>query len=237
MSTYALRPILLAAALALGAAPMAQATLITEGFTFSVADAFTGPVGAGTHFHSNTGGAFGNPAGKAEVGGFFGTEEVRGLSEYSLAGISATGPAFVSFNVFLDNGLFGQGGGPFLIDVYAYKGNNLEDLSDFEVASTAFIGSFSTAGLLVGDIVSLDVNAALDAAIGLGDASFGIRLKQHGSRDPFGPAYTFDNFRLTTDNQCTGAGCVVPEPGPLAMLGLGLLGLCVRRRGAGVVRV
>ena len=57
-----------------------KAATITEGFTFSVADKYIGPAGVGTHFHSSTGGEFGNPAGKAEVGSFF-EEEVRGLSE------------------------------------------------------------------------------------------------------------------------------------------------------------
>jgi hypothetical protein len=66
----------------------ATAATITNGFTFSVADGFTGLSGQGTHFHSSTGGDFGNPAGKAEVGGFFGSEEVRGLSEYNLSGLS-----------------------------------------------------------------------------------------------------------------------------------------------------
>jgi hypothetical protein len=224
------RSIRLAVALAAGTlAAASHAALITNGFTFAVADAYTGPSGVGTHYHSNTGGAFGNPAGKAEVGGFFGSEEVRGLSEYNLAGLGTAGSAFVSFDVYLADGLFGQGGGPFLIDVYAYRGNNLEDLSDWEAAATGFVGQFSTAGLAVGDIISFDIDALLDAALLAGDGSLGIRLQQH-TRDIGGPAYTFDSFRLTTDNVCTGTGCFVPEPTSLALVGVGLVGANLARR-------
>ena len=44
-----------------------KAVTITEGFTFTVASSSNPSIG--THFHSSTGGDFGNPAGKAE-GGF-----------------------------------------------------------------------------------------------------------------------------------------------------------------------
>jgi hypothetical protein len=44
-------------------APASQAVTITNGFTYSVAS--SGDQTVGTHYHSNTGGAFGNPAGKA----------------------------------------------------------------------------------------------------------------------------------------------------------------------------
>lgn len=205
---------------ALASSVAVNAALITSGFTYSVSDGFSGPSLQGTHFHSNTGGAFGNPAGKAEVGGFFGSEEVRGLSEYNLVGLSAGGPAFVTFNVYLADGLFGQGGGAFDIDVYAYQGNNTENVSDWQATAVALIGSFNTGGLAVSDVLSFDVSTALDAALSGGDASFGIRLQQH-TRDTAGPAYTFDTFRLTTTNDSNG---VIPEP---SMLGLVALGIAV----------
>ena len=164
--------------LLLGFSPISSAVLITNGFTFSVADGFFGSPFEGTHFHSSTGGEFGNPAGKAEVGGFFGNEEVRGLSEYNLTGLTAGGPAFVTFNVFNTDGLFGQGGGAFDIDVFAYQGNNSEDWSDWQAPTTAFIGTFNTGGLNIGNIVSFNVATALDVAISNGDTSFGIRLQQ-----------------------------------------------------------
>ncbi|MDB5816457.1 MAG: hypothetical protein JWQ11_97, partial [Rhizobacter sp.] len=81
----------------------ASALTITDGFTYSVASAGGGTVG--THFHSSTGGDYGNPSGKAEVGRFL-NEEVRGLSEYDLTGVSVASSAFVTFDVYKAQGLF-----------------------------------------------------------------------------------------------------------------------------------
>jgi hypothetical protein len=197
------------------------AAVITPGFTFTVSDGLIGPSGQGTHFHSSTGGDFGNPAGLAEVGGLFGQEEPRGLSEYDLAGLVSGGPAFVTFDVFSIFGLFGQSTGVFDIDIFAYLGNNAEDLSDYQAPATAFIGTFSTSGLSTGEGLSFDVAAVLDAAILDGDPSFGIRLQQ-SVHNTFGPAYTFNNFRLTTEP--------IPEPGTLLLLTSGMIGVALRRR-------
>jgi hypothetical protein len=68
MKTLRTLSIAVGSALALIAGTAAWASTITSGFTYTVADAYTGAPGVGTHFHSNTGGAFGNPAGLAEVG-------------------------------------------------------------------------------------------------------------------------------------------------------------------------
>lgn len=106
----------------------------------------------GSHFHSSTGGDSGNPAGKAEVGSYGGAscEEVRGLSEYSLAGSTSSTSAFVTFEVFEDAGLFvGDNDFPCIgsVSVVAHPGNNTEDLFDYEAPVAASVGSLETSSL------------------------------------------------------------------------------------------
>ena len=211
----------------------ASAAPITTGFTFAVAS--SGDTTVGSHFHSSTAGDYGNPAGKAEVGRY-GYEEVRGLSEYNLTGLGAASSAFVTFNVFKLGGLFGGTNDfPFTgnIAVQAYAGNNQENVSDYQAVSLGTVGSFLTAGLLLGDILSFDITSLFNTAISAGNSSFGIRLQADPLLAVGTGAYTFDNFRLTTDNQCTTpGGCGdnnVPEPGSLALLGFALAGLAAIR--------
>jgi hypothetical protein len=216
-------------ALAFAFAGAAQAATITNGFTFAVASD-GGDTSVGTHFHSNTGGAFGNPAGKAEVGRYS-SEGVRGLSEYNLTGLSAASSAFVTFNVFKAGGLFaGVNDFPFTgtINVDGYAGNNTEDIADYQAASIGAVGSFGTGALVVGGILSFDITALFNAALANGDTSLGIRLIADPLND--NGAWTFDTFRLTTDNQTS----VVPVPAglPLMLTGLVLLGYRSFRRRA-----
>lgn len=204
-------------------AGVANAAVITEGFTFSVASGSDQSVG--NHFHSSTGGDFGNPAGKAEVGNFS-TEEVRGLSEYDLSGLSNASSAFVTFDVF-GNGLF-PGVNDFAFDgtinITAYQGNNIENLTDYQAPTTDTVGSFSTAGISIGDIFSFNITDIFNDAIDLGWSSLGIRLSTEDTING-GGAWVFDDFRLTTTSESN-----VPEPSVIVLMGLGLAGLGFTRR-------
>lgn len=222
-STRRLLPSILLAIVSV-VSPLSFANTITQGFTYSVADAFIGSSGVGTHFHSSTGGDFGNPAGLAEVGRL-GDEEVRGLSEYNLAGLAVAASAFVTFDVYQLGGLFGQANYSGPISIFSFLGDNSEDLSDFQAASTGSVGTFNSTGLSVGDVTSFDITSLFNTAIGNGNASLGIRL-QLNPLSAANQAIVFKDFRLTTDNQST----VVPAPASLVLVVAALLGLFATRR-------
>lgn len=178
-------------ALLLGA--IGECASCLEGETFAVADLFGGPAGQGTHFHSSDDCRFGNPPDSAEVGNYTG-EEVRGLSEFDLAGRGPTSSAALMFETAISGGLFGQPPSSFTVVVLAYAGNNVEDLFDFQAPSTATVGSFSTAGLVVGQTIIFDVTAAYNAAIAAGAPALGIRLQRAAATDG---AWVFEGFVLT----------------------------------------
>ncbi len=174
--------------------------------------------GTGTHYHT----AVGTVAG---VDYSFG-EEGRGVAEFNLAGLGPVSSASISFTVtsFLDD--FGTSG-HFVdpISLFSYVGNNAIAFSDFQSTTTGLIGTFSTAGLSVGSILTFDVSAELIAALAAGDASFGL-LFDPTTRTTEGTAIRFGSITL---NATTGAA--VPEPESLALLFAGAgAALFLRRR-------
>ena len=205
------------------AASSPNAALITNGFTYAIATGNDQDVG--THYHSSTGGDFGNPAGLAEVGAFA-SEEVRGLSEYDVSSQSNATSAFVTFDTY-GTGLF-AGTNDFAFDgtinILAYQGNNAEDISDYGISTSSVVGSFSTVGLAVGDIFSFDILNIFNFAIDNSWNSLGIRLQTEDNTIG-GGAWVFEDFRLTTTNDSN-----VPEPASLTLLCLGLMGIRLTRK-------
>lgn len=169
------------------------ADYLVGGNEFSVADDCFDP--SGDHFHSDDGGSFGNGPDFVEVGNYS-CEVVSGMVEFSLAGLLPRFTAEVNCSVYLEGGLF-SGVNDFLtvfdIDVVSYNGNNAEDLSDFEIAPTYSLGSFSTDGMVVGDEVSFDVTDAYNAALAATSA-LGVRMEP--ASDPAGGAITFEQCNL-----------------------------------------
>ena len=93
-------------------------------------------------------------------------------------------------------------------------------------------GSFSTIGLGVGEILSLDITSFFNTAVAASQSSLGIRLQRSGESSTASGAETFQNFRLTSDNQSTG---VVPEPSTYALTAAGLGAIAYLRRRRRVV--
>lgn len=187
--------------------PVKAATV--QGLAFSVSSG-PDPNGYGIYFSSSTSNPFNNPPGKNEVGSYY-NEDIRGLSEYNLAGLSTTSLATVNFNVFTSGGLFpAQNDFPFTgnIKVLSYLGNNEENLYDYQAPVIATIGTFNTANLAVGDTLSFNITSIFNSAINNGFSSLGIRLQVDDETNPDGGAWTFNNFRLAT----------VPEPTSISAL-------------------
>jgi hypothetical protein len=164
----------------------------------------------GNHFHVD-------PGSVAGVNTFF-VEEGRGVAEFDLTGLGTTfTSARLSFRV---NGFSDKftSNTPYAapVTLFSYQGDNVIVLSDYNTASFATIDTFATAGLAIDDVLSFDITTELAAAVG----SIGIRWEGAGDQASFS-TITFNEITITTS---------VPEPGSLALLAAGLLGLGALRR-------
>lgn len=178
-----------------------------SGVTYSIADAFTdGGHGTGSHWH-NTSTAGPPPpavptAGRyAEVGGFFGDEECRGISEFTKVVGSPT-QALLKFNV-VDmtlaegglsfnpiDGLYGQGAYTGTFYILGYQANGTEELPDFEASGT-ILTTINANSLSAGDTITHNITSFYNATSNY----VGIRL-QMTSGDYSAGAITFNNFRI-----------------------------------------
>lgn len=211
-----------------------------EGVTYSIGNGFTGGLhGEGSHFHSSNLSVLpsGNPEvifpGSAEVGGFFGDEEVRGISEFEVVGeVLSAELYFDVFDLFEAGaipdpsgvgGLFGQEPLDGDVDVFVYAADHLETVSDYQVDPflPEPILTFDANDFSGGDTLSVDITSVYNDLAANG-ADLGIRL-QMADADPDAGAITLNNFRLELS--------VVPEPSSITILLVAaLIGLPFRRR-------
>lgn len=206
-----------------------------ESGAYSIADNFVnhdkaiGVPGGGSHKHASNEDPV-DPenstiivANAAEVGGFFGSEEVRGLAEFDLTGRQPVERATLLFDVanVLEmglnsvpvGGLYGQEKYVGDIAVIAYEGNNREDLDDFQAPSLALVGRFNTDELVADDTLDFDISQIFNEQIDAGIASLGIRLEISPGGSIPDEAITFDNLHIEA----------IPEPSTFGLAYFGLI--------------
>lgn len=219
---------------------VSQSVIINDlpGNVYAIGNGFTaGNHPEGSHFHSSNliDLPDGNPPiilpGVAETGGFFGDEEIRGVAEFPVQDMFLR--ATLQFDVFDTfeagispiasgvDGLFGQGSYEGFIDVFAYAGNGVEEISDYEAPpiGTDPILSFEVAPGLVtgGDTFSVDVTDLINGLITNGTPNLGIRI-QMANGDADAGAITFHNFRVRYES--------IPEPASNTLMTLSVVTAC-----------
>jgi len=227
----------------------AAGVVVIDGKTATVANGFTGNHPAGSHFHSVTDHSVVSPSNPAltihsvaEVGGFFGDEELQGISEFELLGEAVS--AFLLFDVrdmTADvsfepiDGLYGQGPLNGIVDVYPYEADHVEHVSDFvpeqdRPTDPPLWSMLVGTGLIqAGDTLTTDITTIYNDFVIADEHALGIRLMTRDADKDAG-AITFDNFQLHVTLREPQA---VPEPSPtllLSVAGLLLSGLARYRR-------
>ncbi len=231
------RVFLFALALGLGCFPTCHAEDLT-GSPYSISNGFmdTGNHPMGSHFHSSNLDTLpvGNPVipniHVAEVGGFFGDEEVRGLVEIDVDSAPTADEAILLFDVYdvthlsaiPVGGIFGQGPLQGTVELFGYTGNNMEELADYQITPVSPLFSFDASSLAAGETIEVDITDFYNGLIGNSDPAAGFRLQVADSVDTSDAntgAITFDNFRIA----------LVPEPRSLWFAFVGLVGYVLIR--------
>jgi hypothetical protein len=198
-----------------------NAAIITDGLTFSVASDMGLDLTVGNHFHSHASGNYGTHVDVAEVGTFL-LEEVRGMSEFDLSGMSEASSAYIEFQAY-GYGLYEENNRPFdgIVSIDTYEGNNQEDISDYQRALVDHVASFSTVGLVPGmTTIRSYVTRIFNDALINGWSSLGIRLSSVDGMNDYGGAWVFNDFKLVSNDAST----AVPEPSTILLISMGLIG-------------
>lgn len=211
----------LPAVVALACGSAGSASTVVNGLTFSVSGMTIGPYAVGTGIlGSGSGGA----ATVQSMSPFPYSESVKGMSEFSLAGLIATRSGLLEFSAMRAGGLGGQPGFNGDIRLVAYRGNNAADLGDFGAASVATLATFNTQGLVAGARLRYDITDAVNNAVAWGWSSFGVRLERVEAPGD-NRAWTFDGFTMKTD-----AVIAAPLPATALLAVGGIAALPLRRR-------
>ncbi|MEX2616441.1 MAG: PEP-CTERM sorting domain-containing protein [Alphaproteobacteria bacterium] len=159
------------------------------------------------------------------------SDSAQGAIEFSLAGVS--NPVSSALLQVFDLSSATSFPGNTLVNIFGYTGDGaLSFAGDFDAGGATSIGSFTFVDGQVAPF-EVDVTAFVNSLIGTaGFAGFNLRLGetsefvdlqgQNGSPD------TNPQLILTADN---GNIDEVSEPGTVALLGIGLLGICAATRG------
>ncbi|MDA0662887.1 MAG: PEP-CTERM sorting domain-containing protein [Proteobacteria bacterium] len=159
------------------------------------------------------------------------SDSAQGVIEFSIAGLS--GPVSSAVLQVFDLGGATSLSATGVVDVFGYTGDGaLSFAGDLNAGGTTSIGSFN---FVDGQVAAfeVDVTAFVNTLIGSVDfIGFNLRVGSFEFVDlqgQNGSPNTNPQLVLTADN---GNGDPISEPGTLALLGVGMLGVCaaVRRR-------
>lgn len=158
------------------------------------------------------------------------TGEKRAMAEFDLAGFTIPAGEHIASAIYEVQVYSNYCGGlgapcgqlPVTLAVDGYVGNGIEELSDFQAGTGNFLARADSSDLVYLDLIRFDVTDFVSGLVSAGNqyAGLTVRAETVGSLSIRDGIADYPMLTITT---------TVPEPGSLALLALGALGL-IRRR-------